>query len=81
MGAIADRTNENLVSTDNAIIMARQRWLKAAKEVQDGGKAPGLSPEAQLVRSASMVLPVDADFKKHALDAVKHRKGEPHVAV
>ena len=51
------------------------------KTVQEGGRAPGLEPADQLVRSASMVLPVDADFKKHALDAVKHRKGQPHVAV
>jgi phthalate 4,5-dioxygenase oxygenase subunit len=81
IGAIADRTVENLVSTDNAIILARKRLLKAAREVEKGGKAPGLQPDDQLVRSASMVLPVDADFKKHALDAVKHRKGEPHIAV
>ncbi len=81
IGTIADRTKELLVSTDNAIILARQRLLKAVKTVQEGGRAPGLEPADQLVRSASMVLPVDADFKKHALDAVKHRKGQPHVAV
>jgi phthalate 4,5-dioxygenase oxygenase subunit len=81
MGRIAERTKENLVSTDNAIILARQRLVKAAREVQNGGKAPGLSPEDQLVRSASFVIPVEANFKEHALDAVKFRKGEPHVAV
>ena len=81
IGVIADRTQEMLVSTDNAIILARQRLLKAIKTVQEGGRAPGIEPADQLVRSASMVLPVDADFKKHALDAVKHRKGQPHVAV
>jgi hypothetical protein len=81
IGAIADRTRENLVSTDNAIILARQRLMKAAQEVRNGGEAPGLTPEAQLVRSASFVLPADASFKERALDAVKHRKGEPHVAV
>ena len=31
MGPIVDRTMENLVSTDNGIIMARQRLLRAAK--------------------------------------------------
>jgi phenylpropionate dioxygenase-like ring-hydroxylating dioxygenase large terminal subunit len=81
IGAIADRTRENLVSTDNAIILARQRLIKAAQEVRNGGTAPGLAPEAQLVRSASFVLPADASFKERALDAVKYRKGEPHVAV
>jgi phthalate 4,5-dioxygenase len=81
IGVIADRTVENLVSTDNAIILARQRLLKAAKAVQEGARAPGLEPDDQLIRSASFVLPVDANFKQHALDAVKYRKGEPHVAV
>src|SRR5438094_598155 len=81
MGPIADRTKENLRSTDRAIIIVRQRLVKAGKEVQKGGKAPGLSAQAQLVRSASFVIPVEADFEKHALDAVKYRKGEPHVAV
>jgi phenylpropionate dioxygenase-like ring-hydroxylating dioxygenase large terminal subunit len=81
IGAIADRTVENLVSTDNAIIMARQRLIKAAKTVQEGGRAPGLEPQEQLVRSASFVIPADADFRQHALEAVKYRKGEPHIAV
>jgi nitrite reductase/ring-hydroxylating ferredoxin subunit len=81
MGPIADRTQENLVSTDNAIIMARQRLVKAARDVQNGGKAPGLSPEDQLVRSASFVIPADSNFREQALEAVKYRKGMAHVAV
>jgi len=81
MGPIADRTRENLVATDNAIIMARQRLRKAALAVAEGKRAPGLDAEAQSVRSASFVLPVDAKFKDVALDAVKVRKGEQHVAV
>ncbi len=31
MGPIVDRTKENLVSTDNGIIMARHRLLRAAE--------------------------------------------------
>jgi phthalate 4,5-dioxygenase len=81
IGRIADRSKEHLLSTDRAIVSARQRLIKAGNEVQKGGNAPGLSPEDQLVRSASFVIPVEADFEKHALDAVKYRKGEPHVAV
>ena len=81
IGPIADRTKEHLMATDRAIVAARQRLIKAGEEVQKGGKAPALSPEAQLVRSASFVIPVEAQFEKHALDAVKYRKGEPHVAV
>jgi phthalate 4,5-dioxygenase oxygenase subunit len=81
MGPIADRSKENLVSTDNAIIMARLRLRKAAQAVQEGRQAPGLQPEAQSVRSASFVLPEDGAFKDAALDAIKVRKGEFHVAV
>ncbi len=81
MGPVADRTKEHLRSTDRAIIIARQRLVKAGKEVQEGGKAPGLSSEAQLVRSASFILPVEANFEERALDAVKYREGAVHVAV
>jgi phthalate 4,5-dioxygenase oxygenase subunit len=81
MGPIQDRTKENLVSTDNAIIMARLRLRKAAQGVAKGARAPGLEPEAQSVRSASFILPEDGPFKEMALDAAKVRRGEPHVAV
>ena len=82
MGAIADRTKENLVSTDNAIIMARMRLRKAAKALEARkGTPPGLAPEPQLVRSASFILPLDGPFKETALDASKVRIGEPFVAV
>ena len=40
MGPIVDRTKENLVSTDNGIIMARHRLLKAIKALNDKGVAP-----------------------------------------
>ena len=80
-GTVADRSREHLVTTDRAIVAARQRLINAVQEVAAGGKAPGLSPEAQLVRSASFVIPAEAEFETHALDAVKYRKGEPHVAV
>src|SRR6266699_1264650 len=81
MGPIADRSKENLVSTDNAIIMARLRLRKVAQAVAEGKRAPGLNEAAQSVRSASFVLPEDGAFKEAALDAVKVRKGEQHVAV
>jgi hypothetical protein len=81
MGPIADRTVENLVSTDNAIIQARQRLLKAAQTVGNGGPAPGIEPEHQQMRSASFLLPVGGDFRSTVADAVQVREGEPHVAV
>jgi phthalate 4,5-dioxygenase len=81
MGTIADRSIEHLVATDSAIIKARQRLHDAALAVQRGERAPGLEPEAQYVRSASFILPVDATFKDKAVDAIKVRVGEEHVAV
>jgi hypothetical protein len=81
MGPIVDRSKENLVSTDNAIIMARLRLRKAAAAVAEGKRAPGLDEAAQSVRSASFVLPEDGAFKETAIEAVKVRKGEYHVAV
>jgi phthalate 4,5-dioxygenase oxygenase subunit len=81
MGPIADRTKENLVATDNAIIVARQRLRKAAQAVANGERAPGLDEAAQSVRSASFVLPIEGKFRDAALDAVMVRKGEHNVAV
>ena len=40
MGPIIDRTKENLVSTDNGIIMARYRLMRAAKELAEKGTMP-----------------------------------------
>ena len=37
MGPIVDRTKENLVSTDNGIIMARHRLMKAARALAEKG--------------------------------------------
>jgi phthalate 4,5-dioxygenase oxygenase subunit len=65
MGPIVDRTKENLVSTDNGIIMARFRLLISAKNLVDKGVAPpGIVAEHQKVRSAAIVLRPDQPFKE-----------------
>ena len=57
MGPIVDRTKENLVSTDNGIIMARHRLLRAAKALAEkGAPPPGDEPAHQRVRSAAVIL-------------------------
>ena len=81
MGPIADRMKENLVSTDNAIIMARMRLKKAAKALEKGKAPPGLEPEAQKVRSASFILPEEGSFKETAVEATEMKLGKPFVAV
>ena len=68
MGAIQDRTRENLCSTDNGIIMARRGLLKAARASREGKPVPGLSAAAQRVRSCSIELPTGV----HYTDGAKH---------
>ena len=47
MGPIIDRTKENLVGTDNGIIMARHRLMKAARAlVENSVTPPGVDPAA-----------------------------------
>ena len=46
MGPIVDRTKENLVSTDNGIIMARHRLLRALKAMEKGETPPGIALRA-----------------------------------
>ena len=40
MGPICDRTKENLVGTDNGIIMARHKLMRAAKALSEKGTLP-----------------------------------------
>jgi hypothetical protein len=82
MGPIQDRTKENLVSTDNGIIMARHRLMKAAKELAGEGHASrGLDPAHQRVRSVAVVLPSGTPFKEGAGEALKAKQGVAQTSV
>ena len=81
MGHIADRSKENLVSTDNGIIMARHRLRKAAENLKKGIAPPGLPADTHRVRSASIVLPPDVAFKDAAKDALRAIEGVPFTSV
>jgi hypothetical protein len=82
MGPIVDRTKENLVSTDNGIIMARHRLMRAAKAlVEKGETPPGVDPAHQRVRAAAIVLPADAAYKDAAREELKVRPGLTHARV
>src|SRR6202049_2275014 len=71
MGPIVDRTRENLVSTDNGIIMARHCLLRAVKAlVEKGVTPPGVDPAHHRVRSAAVILPADQALKDAARDAL-----------
>ena len=82
MGPIQDRTKENLVSTDNGVIMARHRLMKAAKELAaKGTMPPGRDPSHQRIRSVSVVLPAGTPFKEGAGEALKAKEGVPQTSV
>ncbi|MFT4675208.1 MAG: phthalate 4,5-dioxygenase oxygenase subunit [Reinekea sp.] len=82
MGPICDRTKENLASTDNGIIMARHRLMKAAKALRDKGTIPpGVDPETHKVRSASFLLARDRAFTEEAEVALKAELGTAHTSV
>src|SRR5438552_3081133 len=82
MGPVCDRTKENLVSTDNGIIMARHRLMRAAKAlVEKGVIPPGVDPEHHKVRSCSVVLAPDQAFKDAAKEALTARRGVAQTTV
>lgn len=81
MGPIADRTRENLVSTDNAIIMARYRLRKAALDLRNGVEPPGLEAKCHAVRSAAFVLDADQNFQKEKAEALIAHAGVPHTSI
>jgi phenylpropionate dioxygenase-like ring-hydroxylating dioxygenase large terminal subunit len=81
MGPIQDRSKENLVSTDNGVIMARIRLRKAMLAAEQGREPDGIDPDTHAVRSASIVLPEDASFIEAAAEALKAREGVAHTSV
>jgi phenylpropionate dioxygenase-like ring-hydroxylating dioxygenase large terminal subunit len=82
MGPIVDRTKENLVSTDNGIIMARHRLLRSVKALTDKNEVPpGVDPVHQRVRSAAVVLPRGQAFKDAAREALMARPGVAPASV
>ncbi len=82
MGPIVDRTKENLVSTDNGIIMTRHRLLRAVRELTEKGIAPpGIDPAHHRVRPACFFLPRDQAFKDAAIDALTAKPGAALASV
>jgi hypothetical protein len=81
MGPIMDRSREHLVSTDNGIIMARMRLMRAARALEKGEPPPGIDPATHHVRSAALVLPREAAFGEAARDALTARPGVAHATV
>jgi phthalate 4,5-dioxygenase oxygenase subunit len=76
-----DRSREHLLSTDNGIIMARQRLMRAARALEKGEPPPGTDPATHHVRSAAVVLPKDAAFADAAREALTARPGVQPASV
>jgi len=82
MGPIVDRTRENLVGTDNGIIMARMRLMRAAKALAEKGTVPpGVDLAHQRVRSAAMILGPDQHYKDAGREALTSVLGTPQTTV
>jgi len=81
MGPIVDRSKENLVSTDNGIIMMRHRLLRSLKAMEKGETPPGIDLAHQRVRSAAVVLPPDQPFKDAAKEALMAKPGVAPASV
>ncbi|MDN4075394.1 Rieske 2Fe-2S domain-containing protein [Fictibacillus terranigra] len=70
-GAIVDRSQEKLGTSDTAIIKARQCLLKAVKMQEKGEKLPALDPSSHRIRSASVLLPKGMPFQEGAKAALE----------
>jgi phthalate 4,5-dioxygenase len=82
MGPVVDRTKENLVSTDNGIIMARRKLKKAVIALRDKGETPpGVDPAHQRVRSASVVLPPEDAWVDKTREVLTVTAGIGHSSV
>ena len=63
-----DRSQEQLGTTDTAIIRSRRVLLNAARHLDQD--PPGLQPASQRVRSVSIVLPKDVPWAEGAGEAL-----------
>jgi phthalate 4,5-dioxygenase len=77
MGPIYDRSKEHLGSADAGIARVRNLWLRAAEGLRDRRLDPpgSVTPRSYRVRSASVVLPREADWVTET-EAVRGRFGD-----
>jgi nitrite reductase/ring-hydroxylating ferredoxin subunit len=59
MGAVADRTNEQLCIGDQVIVRARRLYLQMAREYQQGTLAPPAQGDVRAVRAWSFLAPTE----------------------
>ncbi len=81
MGAIQDRTQEKLLSTDKGIVMARRMLEEAARDLMAGKPIPALDAATQAVRAAGVLLPVDQNPMDWAKDKIENVAGKPVFSI
>jgi phenylpropionate dioxygenase-like ring-hydroxylating dioxygenase large terminal subunit len=75
-GAIVDRTQERLGTSDTAIIHVRRRLMNVARALHERGEQPAeASPESFCVRSTSFLLPAGGDWVEGAKARVVVKPG------
>ena len=78
MGAIVDRTKDNLSRSDMAIVAARRMLLQAARTVADGGDSPAVDTSYYRSRPIEKVVP-DGTFWREALLPEMHPEYEKQI--
>jgi phenylpropionate dioxygenase-like ring-hydroxylating dioxygenase large terminal subunit len=68
MGAIVDRTQEHLGSSDKAVIAARRLLIQVAKTIKDNDRVPGIGPSYYNVRAIDQIIDEGVHWQK-ALEA------------
>ena len=77
MGAITDRSREQLGSADLGVDTARRTALAAARAVANGdADPPGIAPKEHQLRAASVFLDDDADWNTSRLSLCDTSPGE-----
>ena len=81
MGAIQDRMQEKLLSTDKGIVMARRMLEEAARGLMQGKEPPALEAATQAVRAAGVLLPMGQNPMAWAKDKIENVAGKPVFSV
>ncbi|MBM2810765.1 MAG: phthalate 4,5-dioxygenase [Chloroflexi bacterium] len=86
-GAIQDRTQEHLASSDRAVVMIRHQLMQAIRQVQSGGEAPHVVRDPAANHFPSLVvfgttLPESADWRQHMREVIAaSERGEDPASV
>jgi phthalate 4,5-dioxygenase oxygenase subunit len=77
MGAICDRTQEHLGTSDTAIIAVRRRLLESARNLREKGVVPGEidKPDSYALRADAVLIPAGTSWLEATTERVKALAG------